>query len=84
MKTRYDELTLIHNISGVILPTERYKHIYLKGAYSIPPFIALYTDTIDIDATRTEVHQVEVKHKSRQNECALYETADTAYKKFIV
>ena len=27
MKTKYDELTLTHNLSGVILPTERYKHI---------------------------------------------------------
>ena len=27
MKTKYDELTLTHNLSGVILPTERYEHI---------------------------------------------------------
>ena len=33
MKTKYDELTLTHNLSGVVLPTERYEHIYLKGAY---------------------------------------------------
>ena len=27
MKTKYDELTLTHNLSGFILPTEFYKHI---------------------------------------------------------
>ena len=27
MKTKYDTLTLTHNISGVILPTECYEHI---------------------------------------------------------
>ena len=27
MKTKYDELNLTHNLSGVILPTECYKHI---------------------------------------------------------
>ena len=36
-KTKYDELTLTHNISGIILPTERCEHIYKKGAYLIPP-----------------------------------------------
>ena len=53
MKTKYDELTLTHNLSGFILPTERYEYIYSKGAYSIPPVIALYDDTIDKDVTRT-------------------------------
>ena len=47
MKTKYDEHTLIHNLSGVILPPERYEHIYSNGAYSIPPVIVLYDDTID-------------------------------------
>ena len=56
MKTKYDGLTLTHNLSGVILPTERYKHIYSNGGYLIPPVIALYDDTIVKDATRTEVH----------------------------
>ena len=55
MKTKYDKLTLTPNLSGVILPTERYTNIYLKGVYSIPPFIALYDNTIDRDATRIEV-----------------------------
>ena len=36
-KTKYDELTLSHKVSGVILPTKRYKHIYLDGAYLTPP-----------------------------------------------
>ena len=53
MKTKYDELTLSHNLSGVILPSERYQQIYKKGAYLIPPIIALYDETIDKDATRT-------------------------------
>ena len=84
MKTKYDELTLTHNLSGVILPMERYGHIYLKGAYSIPPVIALYDDTIDRDATRKEVHQDEGKYKSRINDRALYKTADMACKNFIM
>ena len=32
MRTKYDELTLIHNLSGVILPSENYEQIYNKGA----------------------------------------------------
>ena len=41
MKTKYDELTLTHNLLGGILPSECYQHIYNKGAYLIPPIIAL-------------------------------------------
>ena len=41
MKTNYDELTLSHNLSGVILPSERYQKIYKKWAYLIPPIITL-------------------------------------------
>ena len=33
MKTKYDELTLTHNLSGVIIPTDIYEHIYAKGEY---------------------------------------------------
>ena len=55
MKTKYDELTLTHNPSGVILPSERYQHIYKKGDCLIPPVIALYDETIEKDATRIEV-----------------------------
>ena len=72
MKTKYDDLTLTHNLSGVIIPTERYEQIYSKGAYSIPPVIALYDDTIDRDAMRTEFHQAKGKHEARQNEHAIY------------
>ena len=68
MKTDYDEITLTHNLSGVILPYERYEKIYKKGAYLIPPVIALYYDTINKDATRTEVHRAEGKHKARRND----------------
>ena len=53
MKTKYDKLTLTHNLSGVILPIERYEHIYSNGAYLIPEVIALYDEKIDKDATRT-------------------------------
>ena len=56
MKTNWDELTLTHKISGVILPTERYDRIYKNRAYLIRPVIALNDDTIEKDATRTEVH----------------------------
>ena len=57
IKTKYNELNLTHNLSGVILPTERCKHIYSKGAYLILPVIALYYDIIDRNVTRKEVHQ---------------------------
>ena len=68
MKTKYDELTLTHNISGVILPAERYEQIYKNRAYVIPPVIPLYDDTIDKDATRSEINLAEGKHKARQND----------------
>ena len=64
MKTTYDELTLQHNISGVILPAERYEQIYKKGDYAIPPVIPLYDDNIDKDATRLEINHAEGKHKA--------------------
>ena len=83
-KTKYDELTLTHNISGVILPTKRYEHIYNKGAYLILPVITLYDDTINKDAIQTEVHWAEGKHKAKQNERQLYETADNPCKNFIM
>ena len=78
MKTKYDELMLTHNLSGVILPSERYEQIYKKGAYVIPPVIALYDETIEKDATRIEVHFAEGKHKARINDRQLYNTADNA------
>ena len=56
----------------------------MNGAYLIPPFIALYDDTIDKDATRTEVHQAKGTHKAKQNDRALYKTADTSGKKLIM
>ena len=62
MKTKYDELTLTHNLSGVILPSERYDQIYKKGSYVISPVIAQYDETIKKDATRIEVHCAEGKH----------------------
>ena len=64
MKTKYDELTLTRNISGVILTSYHYQQIYKKGADLIPPIIVLYDETIDKDATRTEVHQAEGKHEA--------------------
>ena len=39
MNTKYDELTLTHNLSGDIIPSKRYKYIYKKGAYLITPVI---------------------------------------------
>ena len=56
MKTKYDELTLTQNLSGLILPTERYEQVYSNGAHVILSVIALYDDAIGIKATRTEVH----------------------------
>ena len=84
MKTKYDELTLTHNLSGVIITTERYEHIYKKWSYLIPPVIALYDDKIEKDATRTEVHRAEGKHEAKKNDRALYKTADTSCKNFIM
>ena len=83
-KTKYDELTLPHNLLGVILPTERYDHIYNKGVYLILPVIALYDDKIDKDATRTEVHRAEGKHEAKRNDRKLYKTADNSCKNFIM
>ena len=84
MKTEYDELALMHNISGFNIPTEIYEHIYKKGDYLIPPIIALYDDTIYKDATRTEVHRTEGKHESKLNDRQLYKMADNAWKNFIM
>ena len=84
MKTKYDKLTLTHNLSGVILPTERHEHIYSNGAYLILPVIALYDNKVDKDETRTEVHQSEGKHEANRNDRALYETADTSCKNLIM
>ena len=84
MNKKYDDLTLMHNLSGVILPSKRYKQIYNKGAYLIPPVIALYNDTIKKDTTRTEVHWEEGKQKSRRNDRQLHETADNTYRNFIM
>ena len=68
MKTNYDKLTLTHNLLGVILPSERYELIYHKGAYVIPPVIALYDETINKDATRIEVHRADGNHEARRND----------------
>ena len=84
MKTNYDGITLTQNLLGVILPSERYGQIYKKGAYLIPPVIALYNDKIDKDATRTEVHRAEGKHEARRNERQLYEAANNACQNFIM
>ena len=64
MKTNYDELTLKHNLSAVILPSEHYEQIFKKGAYLIPPVITLYNDTMDKDTTRTEYHRAEGNHEA--------------------
>ena len=84
IKMKYNELAVTHNLSGVILPTECYDHIYKKGAYLILPVIALYDDTIDKDAKITEVHQAEGKHEAKQNDRQLYKTADNSCKNFII
>ena len=67
IKTTYDELTIQHNLVGVILPTKRYEQIYKKAAYAIPLVIPLYDDNIDKDATRLEINRAEGKHKARRN-----------------
>ena len=82
--TKYDELKLTHNLSGVILPTERYKEVYSNGAYEIPSVIALYDGAIYINATRTEFHRAEGKNEAKRNDHALYETADKECKNFIM
>ena len=57
MQTKYDKITLAHNLSGAILPTNWYKHIYRKVSYSIPTVVNLYDGLIKKDAMRTELHQ---------------------------
>ena len=84
MKTTYNELTLKHNISGVILPSKRYEQIYKNGAYVIPPVIPLYNENIDKDATRLEINRAKGKHEARRNDRQLYETADNACRSFIM
>ena len=84
MKTKYDDLTLTHNLSGVILPSERYEQIYKKGAYLISPVVALYDETIKKDATRIEVHRAEGKHEGQRNDRQLNETANNACRSFIM
>ena len=84
MKTKYDEITLTYNLSGIIIPTKCYEHIYKNGTYLIPPVLALNNDIIDKDATRTEVHQAEKKHEAKQNDRALYKTFNTSCKNFIM
>ena len=66
MITKYDELELTHNLSGVILPSKRYKEVYSNGAYAIPEVIVVYDDAIDVNVTRTEVHRAEGKHEAKQ------------------
>ena len=68
MKTKYDDLILTHNLSGVILPSERYQQIYKKGDYLTPPVIALYDETIEKYATIIEVHQAEGKQEEKIND----------------
>ena len=68
MRTTYGELTLLHNLAGVILPTKRYEQIYKKGGYSIPPVIPLYDDNINKDDTRLEINRAEGKHEARRND----------------
>ena len=84
MKTKYYELMITHNLSGVILPSKRYEQIYKNGAYVIPPDIAIYDDTIDKDATRLEINRSEGKHRARQNDRQMYKTADNACRSFIM
>ena len=84
MKTTYDELTLKHNISGVILPAKRYEQIYKNGADVIPPFILLYDDNIDKYPTRLEINRAKGKQKARRNNRQLYKTAENACRSFIM
>ena len=84
MKKQYNESTLTHNISGVILPSERYQYIFKKGAYLIPPVIALYNDTIYKNETRIEVHRAEGKHEAQINHRQLYRTSDNDCRRFIM
>ena len=68
MKTKYDKLNLTHNLLGVILPSEHNQQIYKKGAFLIPPVIALYDETIEKYATIIEVHQAEGKQEEKIND----------------
>ena len=84
MTTKYDELTLTHNLSEVILPTKRYEEVYPNRVYEIPSVIAIYDDAIETNATRTEFHRAKGKHEAKINDRALYEMADKECKNFIM
>ena len=84
MNTTNDELTLQHNLLGVILPAKHYDQIYKNGAYEIPPVIPLYDDNIDKDATRLEINRTKGKHEARQNDRHLYKSAKNACRSFIM
>ena len=84
MKTTYNELILKQNVSGVILPAERYERIYKNGAYVIPPVIPLYDENIDKDSTRVEINRAEGKNEARQNGRQLYKTSNNACCSFIM
>ena len=56
----------------------------MNGAYVILSVIALYDDAIYINTTRTEVHRAEGKCEAEKNDRALYETAYTECKNFIM
>ena len=56
----------------------------MNGTYLISPVITLYDDTVDKDATRTEVYRAEGKHEAKLNDRALYKTADNFCKNFIM
>ena len=84
IKTTYNELTLKHNLLGVILPAGSYEQIYKNGAYVIPPVIPLYDDNIDKDAARLQINRAKGKHEAQQNDRQLYETSDNACWSFIM
>ena len=84
IQTKYNDITLRHNLPGVIFIMDKYEHIYRKGAYSISPVVALYDESINKDATRTEVHQAEVKHEAYLKNCALYYASELECKICIV
>ena len=72
MKTKYDELTLTHNLPGVILPSKRYQQLYKKGAYTIPP--SSHYKMIRLIKTQQEQKCIEKRENTKHGEMTVNST----------
>ena len=64
MKTKYDEISLTHNLLVFILTSERYQQIYKKGAYLTPP--PLHYAMIQLIKMQQEQKCIELRESTKQ------------------